>query len=128
MARTPTEPGADGTPMTPIPSATLVVLSPLSCTRGAYKTLLVQRSSRIGSSFRDAVVFPGGALDAADSAACGARGEEALRLCALRETFEEVGLLLVPSANKGRMSSRAVGAREAGMTNEEWADMRKKVS
>lgn len=45
--------------------------------------------------------FPGGKLDKADAsvsiAGCPA-GEEALRVCAIRETFEEAGVLLAPGA------------------------------
>lgn len=97
----------------------------------------------MGSSFRSAVVFPGGALDLADEAVVGCptdvssqddMGNEkysmALRLCALRETFEETGLLLLPSERKdeGVPWSRAVGHKEAGLSSTEWADWREKAS
>lgn len=141
--------GPKGEPMTPIPSATLIVLCPRSSkdAQGStqYDTLMVQRSARDGSSFRSAVVFPGGALDledeAAIDAALGASSEtsasqskegymQALKLCALRETFEETGLLLLPSANaakNGLAFCRAVGHQEAGISAEDWNTARNDV-
>ena len=141
--------GPKGEPMTPLPSATLIVLCPRSATEPngqlQYDTLMVQRSARDGSSFRSAVVFPGGALDLVDEAEVeaalatssgGASGKEmekymhSLKLCALRETFEETGLLLLPSSTPspcGLPTSRAVGHQEAGMSAEEWAHARNDV-
>lgn len=62
----------------------------------------------------------------------------ALQLCALRETFEETGLLLVPLANEAQGGqhgatdaaprSRAIGHKEAGMSAQEWAKIRDEVS
>ncbi|EPQ31647.1 uncharacterized protein PFL1_00980 [Pseudozyma flocculosa PF-1] len=147
--------GPKGEPMTPIPSATLVVLCPRSTSGPAeavsYDTLMVQRSARDGSSFRSAVVFPGGALDLADeeaidvalasSAERSSGGKPAsttpegfllaLKLCALRETFEETGLLLVPSASPSQPGgipiSRAIGHEEAGIPKDEWDHIRDEV-
>ncbi|CAO1638143.1 unnamed protein product [Parajaminaea phylloscopi] len=137
--------GPKGEAMTPILSASLVVLVPRPEASGADKlsTLMLQRSARMGSSFRSAVVFPGGALDLADEAAVDCpssisdrdevkdqRYLRALRLCALRETFEETGLLLLPSERRkaGRVTySRAIGAKEAGLTAKEWAQHRDAV-
>ncbi|KAK0545982.1 hypothetical protein OC845_004837 [Tilletia horrida] len=162
--------GPVGEPMTPVPSASLVVLCPLdssssgsassstTTTTTTYTTLMLERSARIGSSFRSAVVFPGGQLDLADEAPyldrssnalleCGSKGDKmlemdirdeegymnALKLCALRETFEEAGLLLMPSAATGAGDaggmplSRAVGYEEAGMKKEEWFAIREQV-
>ncbi|KIS67928.1 uncharacterized protein UMAG_03979 [Mycosarcoma maydis] len=144
--------GPKGEPMTPLPSATLIVLCPRSAKKKdahlQYDTLMVQRSARDGSSFRSAVVFPGGALDVVDeaqvesalssSAASSARSEsdemekymQSLKLCALRETFEETGLLLLPSSKSsacGLPTSRAVGHQDAGMSAEEWAHARNDV-
>lgn len=66
-------------PSPPIrPSASLVILSPTN------RVLLLQRTASL--SFALAHVFPGGVLSPSD------RGNA--RLCALRETFEETGLLL----------------------------------
>ncbi|SPO29463.1 uncharacterized protein UTRI_04807_B [Ustilago trichophora] len=145
--------GPKGEPMTPLPSATLIVLCPRSTKEAngqlQYDTLMVQRSARDGSSFRSAVVFPGGALDLVDEAeveaalgtttttsSAGSKDKEmekymqSLKLCALRETFEETGLLLLPSSTPspcGLPTSRAVGHQEAGMSAEEWAHARNDV-
>ncbi|CDS01142.1 hypothetical protein [Sporisorium scitamineum] len=144
--------GPKGEPMTPLPSATLIVLCPRSTKEKdghlQYDTLMVQRSARDGSSFRSAVVFPGGALDLVDEAevetalsskspsSAGSKSDEmgkymlSLKLCALRETFEETGLLLLPSSAPspcGLPTSRAVGHQEAGMSAEEWAYARNDV-
>ncbi|CBQ68598.1 conserved hypothetical protein [Sporisorium reilianum SRZ2] len=140
--------GPKGEPMTPLPSATLVVLCPRSSREQhaqlQYDTLMVQRSARDGSSFRSAVVFPGGALDVVDEAEVEAalsscaenKSSEmekymlALKLCALRETFEETGLLLLPSSTRsacGLPTSRAVGHQEAGLSAQEWAYARNDV-
>lgn len=64
------------------PSASLVILSPTN------RVLLLQRTA--GLSFALAHAFPGGVLSPSD------RGNA--RLCALRETFEETGLLLTAAA------------------------------
>lgn len=141
--------GAKGEPMTPIPSATLIVLCPRSLkdAQGStqYDTLMVQRSARDGSSFRSAVVFPGGALDPEDETAIdsalstssktvasqGKQGYmQALKLCALRETFEETGLLLLPSSHalrNGLAFCRAVGHQEAGISAKDWNTARNDV-
>lgn len=128
--------------MTPILSASLVVLLPSSSASSSISTMMLQRSARMGSSFRSAVVFPGGALDLADEAFMGCPTEESsrddlsneryaqsLRLCALRETFEETGLLLLPSGRKddGVPWSRAVGHKEAGLSLDDWAKWRDEV-
>ena len=103
------------------------------------------RSARVGSSFRSAVVFPGGALDRNDEYSVGCPAQvsdqddvtneqyvEALKLCALRETFEETGLVLLPSqratGNKGVPWSKAVGAKDVGMSEQEWKRYRDLVS
>lgn len=157
--------GPKGEAMTPIPSASLIVLCPPASTSKSSEgkstssdggsaggssglaTLMLQRSARMGSSFRSAVVFPGGALDLADQdAVTEASGTEsapegeaarmaALQICSLRETFEETGLLLLPSERASKEQggeeipwSRAVGHREAGLSVEEWREWREKVS
>ena len=149
--------------MEPLASASLIILCPVRSANGTlqYETLMLQRSARDGSSFRSAVVFPGGALDLADETPFLARSspdqpltpeEEvkappmtfekdgdrfmaALRLCALRETFEETGLLLIPSpaatneTNNGHVPlCRAIGHKDAGLSKEEWAAVREEVS
>jgi 8-oxo-dGTP pyrophosphatase MutT (NUDIX family) len=68
-------------PSPPRPSASLILLSHTN------RILLLQRSAQL--SFASAHVFPGGLLSASDN--------NSARLCALRETFEETGLLLTTS-------------------------------
>lgn len=87
-------------PVTPVPAATTLLL------RDGEKGLevfMVQRNARIGFA-GGALVFPGGKVDAEDSAECvrarcaGAEevNDNALvfRVAAVREAFEESGLLL----------------------------------
>lgn len=144
--------GPKGEPMDPIPSASLVVLCPVSGSSSGsikYATLMLQRSARDGSSFRSAVVFPGGALDLADEDAVQkmAQGNSSpctsgdadqsqeqseayfhsLRLCALRETFEETGLLLIPARDSKEQKSRAIGPSEAGIEPKEWKRLRDEI-
>jgi nucleoside diphosphate-linked moiety X motif protein 19 len=151
--------GPKGKPMAPIPSASLVVLCPVGSSSASssnsgtsstrYATLMLQRSARDGSSFRSAVVFPGGALDLADEDAVqkSAQGNlspctnqeesdrdaseaayvHSLRLCALRETFEETGLLLLPTQDSGSNKSRAIGPKEAGIEAIEWKRLRDEI-
>lgn len=132
--------GPKGEPMTPIPSASLIILCPISskdqkATKSEYSTLMVQRKAT--GSFRSATVFPGGLLDQADVFAISQSNQSSsfqkndeylhsLRLCALRETFEETGLLLVPDESNS-FASRAVGPSEAGLSSDEWTKLRKDV-
>lgn len=69
--------------MTPKLSASLVLVSP------AKKVLFMLRPSR--GSYRNTYVFPGGAQDAED--VCSVH-------CALRETYEETGILIDPTTKK----------------------------
>ncbi|KAJ1831796.1 hypothetical protein LPJ63_004019 [Coemansia sp. RSA 2711] len=80
------------------PAASLVLTAPLSALHGRaatsaptafnYAVLMVQRLSQ-GGSFDSAHVFPGGIIDAEDHHAADVYGH-----CAIRETYEETGLLL----------------------------------
>jgi 8-oxo-dGTP pyrophosphatase MutT (NUDIX family) len=71
--------------MIPRPAATVMLLLPAPDGIGVY---LIRRSSR--SRFMpDAYVFPGGAVDASDGA-----GADAFAVAALRELFEEAGILI----------------------------------
>src|SRR5438094_3810261 len=83
-------PGAinTGDPVEPRPSATVLLI------RGSrpFELLLVRRPG--GADFAPgAYVFPGGTVHADDRAF-----EDELRAAAVRELFEEVGVLLVPGA------------------------------
>jgi 8-oxo-dGTP pyrophosphatase MutT (NUDIX family) len=64
------------------PSASLIIVSPRN------RILLLQRTANL--SFALAHVFPGGVLSSSDNGNA--------RVCALRETFEETGLLLTTTA------------------------------
>ena len=104
-------------PVTPVPAATLVVLRDRSV--GAFEVLLIRRHSASKFAAGD-FVFPGGRIEADDapdgSAACcrdldATGAARALRLetpphaalghwvGAIRETFEEVGILLAYAAD-----------------------------
>lgn len=86
------------------PSSSLIILSPANDTRDGYnyRVVMVRRNDK--SSFKNATVFPGGNVDEADHAAEDPKrvaedGQivptlDAFRRCAVRETFEETGILL----------------------------------
>ncbi|KAM0749258.1 hypothetical protein T439DRAFT_381637 [Meredithblackwellia eburnea MCA 4105] len=93
----------------PSPSASVVLIAPTQPGTTTpdgynYRSLLLQRHAK-SSTFVSAHVFPGGNLDAADkdsawkslysSSTVVDSSDLALRLCAVRETFEESGVLLV---------------------------------
>ncbi|KAJ1667195.1 hypothetical protein IW140_003835 [Coemansia sp. RSA 1813] len=89
----------------PQPSASLIVTAPLKSKPAAaataaynYRVLMVQRVSR-GGSFDGAHVFPGGIEEEQDHSP--RLSKDAHKLCALRETFEETGLLFT-TPTKGR--------------------------
>src|SRR3989442_12396764 len=102
-------------PAPPRPSSTVIVLAEPRDADGPFSVLLVERHGSI--AFPGATAFPGGVVDAADADAPGARlppaqrwappGEgdrppEALAYwgAALRELFEEVGILLATRAGR----------------------------
>jgi 8-oxo-dGTP pyrophosphatase MutT (NUDIX family) len=96
----------------PRPSATVLLLRD-----DPFEVLMVRRNEKM--HFAAALVFPGGLVDAADHAADwlphleGAHGldaqERAFRIAALRETFEETGVLVTRSGG-----ARADGPDAAG--------------
>jgi len=106
-------------PVTPVPAATLVLLRDRS--RGAYEVLLIRRHRASKFAAGD-FVFPGGMIepgDGADDAAARCRGVDASHAAraldlpaapqaalahwvgVIRETFEEVGILLAAAADGG---------------------------
>jgi len=88
------------------PAATVIVLRDAG---RAPEIFMVRR--RDGTAFMGgAYVFPGGRVDRADAAAAG-DDEQAFRIAALRELFEEAGVLLARSAD-GRFVSLAGAAHE----------------
>lgn len=92
-AATPSRPNmsssAAKTPSVPRPSASLILLN------RSFEVLLVQRNPK-GSSFAGAHVFPGGNFDSGQ--------DSSLRITALRETFEEAGVLFTTRATSSRVS------------------------
>lgn len=90
----------DGEPPAPRPSASVVLLSP------SNEILLLHRV-KTSSSFASAHVFPGGNVDPFHDGDVPAEGNPdkhrdgpAYRLCAIRETFEESGILLAKKDGK----------------------------
>ncbi|KAI5842752.1 hypothetical protein BZA05DRAFT_344167 [Tricharina praecox] len=79
----------------PRPSSSLLLLSPTN------RLLFLQRPTH--HSFASAHVFPGGVVSPTDSSA---------QECALRETFEETGILLTASAPRGLAGAGGAGAGE----------------
>jgi 8-oxo-dGTP pyrophosphatase MutT (NUDIX family) len=119
-------------PVAAIPSATVLLLRDQA---GRLEVLMTTRHDAAGFA-AGAIVFPGGKLEAEDAALArfgrvGAAGDEAaaLRAAAIRETFEECGILLarrrgeaalLPDAalrevTGGRVGSLLALAREAGL-------------
>lgn len=111
---------ADATPPPALPSATILLLRDEP---GGLEVFMVQRHHRIDFA-TGAMVFPGGKVDPADSdpalaARCtGAEGlDEAMRpfyVAAIRETFEESGVLLArPAGEPGLVSAARLAEIEA---------------
>jgi 8-oxo-dGTP pyrophosphatase MutT (NUDIX family) len=85
-------PGAinDGPPVAPRPSATVLLIRG----REPWELLLMRRPG--GADFAPgAYVFPGGTVHADDMA-----GDDEIRMAAVRELFEEVGILLARSGRR----------------------------
>ncbi|KAJ2706034.1 hypothetical protein H4R19_005052 [Coemansia spiralis] len=92
--------------MVPVPSASLVVTAPREALAGACNYAVLMARRVCGGSFSGAYVFPGGVVDPDDGA-----GAAAAARCAVRETFEETGLLLTTAP-----TSLAVPPREGSFT------------
>jgi glyoxylase-like metal-dependent hydrolase (beta-lactamase superfamily II)/8-oxo-dGTP pyrophosphatase MutT (NUDIX family) len=112
-----------GQPAVPRPAATVVLLRP--ATGGGFEVLLTQRPATMAFA-PDMHVFPGGALDAgdADPRAIGRSrlvGEPAdelkARIAALRELFEEAGVLLADRRQGATDPVAVERAREALLAN-----------
>ncbi|KAF2124550.1 hypothetical protein P153DRAFT_390589 [Dothidotthia symphoricarpi CBS 119687] len=94
---------APKTPVAPRPSSSVLLISPTN------QILLLHRVSK-ASSFASAHVFPGGALSKTHDGAIPDIDEPgrhqdgpAYRLAAIRETFEESGILLAKSKKTGKL-------------------------
>src|ERR1700719_3857765 len=90
----------------PIPASTVALLRDVE---GGVEVCMLRRPG--GSSFAPgAVVFPGGALDAADGT-----GDAAYRVAGVREVLEEVGILIggpAPGTGEQDLDERIAAARE----------------
>ncbi|MHB8612136.1 MAG: NUDIX hydrolase [Candidatus Dormibacteraceae bacterium] len=96
-------PGAinQGPPVTPRPSATVLVVRG----RDPWELLLVQRPG--GADFAPgAYVFPGGTVHADDT-----RWGDEIRMAAVREVFEEVGILLARRGSRLARQADCDGVR-----------------
>jgi len=107
----------------PRPAATVVLIRP---GRGAPEILLTQRPSSMAFA-GDLFVFPGGRVDDSDAderlvdlVAVGPAGEEpAFAIAAIRELFEEAGVLLAERRDGRALDAAAVaGARRALLSGE----------
>jgi glyoxylase-like metal-dependent hydrolase (beta-lactamase superfamily II)/8-oxo-dGTP pyrophosphatase MutT (NUDIX family) len=117
------------------PAATVVVLRRAA---GALQVLLMRRAPRPGDIHSGASVFPGGLLDAADgegAALCAglddaqasarlglARGGLAYWFAAMRECFEEAGLLYATTQDRAHLDAAqlaAIAAERAALNRRE---------
>ena len=95
-------------------------------TRAGLEVFMIKRHQKMGFA-AGALVFPGGSLDQADADAsriplCAggdnlAAGERAMRVCAIRETFEESGILLAHDGDEKALVERK---RQAIRALERW--------
>ncbi|KAL1924199.1 uncharacterized protein VTP21DRAFT_7234 [Calcarisporiella thermophila] len=101
---------------TPLSSSTIVIAAKTDSAYGRsesnndfdYKVLMIQRNAL--GTFKNASVFPGGIVDSADEDTTwqemyphlnNKKGLLSHRICAIRETFEESGVLLVENHGAG---------------------------
>ena len=116
-------------PAVPRLAASLILIGPVPRS-DSYRVLLVRRTIKAKGAFNDAYVFPGGVVDEADRstawdgvAAAGTDDERRLRalkvrptfsaslimqVCALRETFEETGVLVETRPGEALPNRRAL--------------------
>lgn len=102
-------------PPAALPSATVLLVRD----RPAFEVMMVRRHHQIEFA-SGALVFPGGKVEAADGDPAWAghvlgpdtlgAAERACRVCAVRETFEESGILLAAAPDGGRPLAAPVSA------------------
>mgnify|MGYP002631562734 CR=1 FL=1 len=85
-------------PVEPRPAATLILLRETPAQ--SMQVLMVKRHQDIRFA-GGAVVFPGGRVDATDHALADSHKGDAFKIAAIRETFEESGILLACHAKTG---------------------------
>lgn len=92
-------------PVQPRTAATLILVR--ETTAQPLQTLMVVRHEAITFA-GGAIVFPGGRIDGTDIALATALGDDALKIAAIRETFEESGILLAyETSTRGTISKEA---------------------
>ena len=93
---------------TPVPASTVLLVRD---TDKVFEVFMVTRNQKIDFAY-GALVFPGGKLDTQDSniellKCCGEQiynhEELSARICGIRETFEEAGILLARDIASGEM-------------------------
>ncbi len=95
-------------PVAPRPASTLILLRETEVQ--PLQTLMVVRHQDIKFA-GGAIVFPGGRVDESDFALADTRDDDPFKIAAIRETFEESGILLAYHAASGAAVSQAVAAR-----------------
>jgi len=98
----------DRPPAEPRPASTLILLRKTDT--HPLQTLMVVRQETIAFA-GGAIVFPGGRVDDRDHAHARLEDDDAFRIAAIRETFEECGILLAYDRASGAMVPRQA-ARE----------------
>src|ERR1700729_2652467 len=110
--------------VTPRPASTILLLRDSVATRGEVEVFMMVRHYEIDFN-SGALVFPGGSVDKGDQEIIadpalysGAEGLDAadlsFRIAAIRETFEESGILLArPRGSKALVDARRAGEIEA---------------
>ncbi|MDP4796031.1 MAG: NUDIX domain-containing protein [Rhodospirillales bacterium] len=95
-------------PVVPRPASTLILLRETAAQ--PVQTLMVVRHQDIKFA-GGAIVFPGGRVDATDQALAETVDDDAFKIAAIRETFEESGILLAYHAASGAAVSQAIAVR-----------------